>query len=43
MVHRGSGPLYDSHLLAGINQPRHQMAADEPRAAGHNRQVVHGI
>ena len=41
MVDVGSGPLDHPHLLARIDQLLHEMAADETRPAGHDRQVVH--
>ena len=41
MAYRRSRPFHHAHLLAGINQPFDEVAADEPRATGYNRQVVH--
>jgi hypothetical protein len=40
VVNRGSGPLDDADRLAGINQVIHQVAADKPCPAGHDRKVA---
>jgi hypothetical protein len=41
VVDRDAGSLNHAHWLARIDQVRHQVATDETRAAGHDRQIVH--
>ena len=41
MIDVGARSLDHPHLLARIDQLLHEMAADETRPAGHDRQVVH--